>query len=302
MGVEKLFYLHAIQTPGAFLTQLDDVGAGLNVDEMVGYAAGHADPLFRAAMAERPDVTFTTPMLATILAGGLYGTDLTSGDTYLYYKRGTNKGNRYAKAATEHFRVLLHNAYLYWMGISAGHRQTATVNCRIKPLTDVSGNSPWQAAGSLALPVTAQTASEFFTMGPVKIGSTFLKGLQRWDLNLGLQLAEEGADGEIWDSHCGVDAVNPVLSVTGCDLSPWADYGGGGAVSVTAYLLKKQNNGNNYGAGTSNHIKLTGSAFAFTRGTSRGGRQRSETSWQIGFTSADDATAPLTLAFNQAVT
>lgn len=277
MPVGTVDYLHGLLLPSAsFISQLEDLTPASNTELVTGYAAGHPDPLFRAVAGQTPDVRFSTPQLALALAGiGLYGVDLSGGNTDLYYKKAVDLGVREAAASTVHKRIRATQGMMVWDQIRATHQQTATITCRMIPTYDGT-NAPFAALGSVALAGTP-TAAEYFTLGRVKINGTFLPSVQEVSYSLRPQLNIVGSEGEVWPTHVDVQTHDPMVTLTGKALQPWIDYGlaGGAITSIVVYFRKKLKNGHNVPDGTAQHIALTSSDGIIVPESIRGGGSRS---------------------------
>ena len=265
MGVATVDYLHGILLPDdTLLSELTDCTPGANSNYLTGYASGHDEPLFRSVSGQTPDASFTSCNIKTILdliiaGGNNYGLDLSAGNTDLLYKRGQDLGVRYAAAAAQHARLRAAQAFLYWNTISASHQQNADIACRLVAAYDGT-NVPLVPAGTIALSGTP-AATEFYTLGPVKINGAWLTNEQDWSLSSGVTPEEAGAAGEIWNSYVGIKQTDPVLTVN-CLGNPWALEALTGTAIATGlllYLRKKDADGHNVADATEEHIKFSAS-------------------------------------------
>ena len=263
MTVSNVYVLHGVNFPGGqFLSELTSGTPATNLDDLMGYASGHPDPLFVANKRAKPDVSFSTPQVKTMLtlcgAGGM--ADLSAGNTDLYYKQATNLGERQSAASTVHKRFRMASGAVYWTEVSAGQDEDATLSGRICPIYNGT-NAPLVPAGSIALAGTP-SGSEFFTLGPVKVNGTELPGIKRVTISLGLTATEEAASGELYTSFCGVQQRAPVVTIETLQVDAWDGYGllGTAISSLVVYLRRRDPDGSLYANGSSQHISFTASA------------------------------------------
>ncbi|MGE0605550.1 MAG: hypothetical protein AB7O62_00385 [Pirellulales bacterium] len=265
MSTGQTNVLHGLLFPSAaFISEFSSSQTNINVDELTGLASGHAQPLFTGGAGERPDYTFSTPQIATLLTAlGLYGTDLSAGNTDVYQKAATDLGNRVADGTTSHHRLRMANAFGYVTSIRAAHGQVAEISARIVPSWDGS-TVPLTPAGSVALSGTA-AAIEYFTLGPVKINGTALAGVQEWSLDLGCQIAELSSDGDIYTSFIYLKEIIPTISVRGTGTDWQATYGTAGTAlsALTLYLRRRAVDGYNVSGSTNIAITATNGTVRF---------------------------------------
>lgn len=304
MSVSTVHYTHGIVLPSAtFLGALSDCTPQNQLDYLVGYASGHATPLFTGIRRARPAVEFTCAQIATALGEtGLTGASQAAGNTDLYLKKATDLGNREADASLAHIRLRMSLAYLYWSQINARQGQDAEIRLRCVPTWDGT-NAPIVAAGSLALAGTA-AASEFFTLGPVKVNGSFLTGIQSMSLDLGFEPQEAAGDGDVFTSFFGLKAINPVLTLETLDASAWTSYGVGGLAlsAILIYLRKKEPDQGNYSDASTQHIKLTGTNGLVAIEQSAGAANNEHvTTVRIALRPVNSAAAALTIATGQAI-
>ena len=264
MSTNAKYYLHGIQLPsGAWITDLTDTTPATNTQQIVEYAAGQFVPSFRGAHGARPEITFATTQLKTILdACGMTGVDYTGQSVYLYYRKAVNRGTRQAIAGAVHERILCREAYLYWQRISVSQGQLASIDCRLLPTYDGT-NAPLVATGSVAIPAQ-QVFSLPYVLGPVNFntggGLTQVPGLASWTLELNPTIDEEASDGEDFLSWAGCQQHDPVLTCMPRDHSYWDSIGLDGLqlTGATFYARKRQADKTRVHAnGQAEHIKFT---------------------------------------------
>ncbi len=307
MGVSNLYYLHGILLPsGTFLSQIMDTTPGSNTEQLTGYAAGHPHPLFRAVRNQQPDISFRSPavgqVLTAILAGGdNYALDLSAGNTDLLYKRGQHLGFRYAAAASQHERLRAKTGMLFWQTIQATHRQDAEIACRMLVAYDGVNNALAQVGTGTLTGTPA--ASQFYTLGPVKLNGSWLGGEQSWSLASGLAPEQQGAAGEPWDSYIGARVTDDIVTITAMG-KPWAGLSLEGSVvsSVILYLRAKTADGNNVADGTASHIKIVATNGMLLPEQATGGENNPATSTlRLALRAASSAANPLAITVGAAI-
>jgi hypothetical protein len=304
MSTNNQYYLHGILLPsGEWISQLTDTTPSHNVQKIVEYAAGSLVPSFRGAHGARPDVTFTSTQLGTILAAtGLWGAAYAATNVDLFYRLGSNLGTRAALASSAHLRIRAVRSVLYWDRISAKQGDLATISCRLVPTFDGT-NPPLVATGSLAI-ATQPLAVAPYTLGPVKLNGVSLDAIAGWDLALNPEINEKASGGDSWTSFCGINRHNPVLTVTPEDLGNWATIGHTGLqlTSLVAYLRKKSADlVTNVANGTAEHIAFSATdnpcGIATIENSSGGIGSPATASIQCGLRVTNAATThPLTLS------
>jgi len=251
MGVSNLWFLHGVLLPSAtFLSELTDLSPTSGIDELVGRASGHPDPLFLAARKINPGIAFESPSVAQVLTacGATFAADLSGGNTDLHYKKGANLGVRLADATAGHQRFRMASGMMFWEEISATHQQDAVIRARIIPTYNGSV-APIVPAGGLALAGTA-AAGSFYTLGPIFINGTELNGIESMRLTLGAQVMELSSGGDVYTTFAGIGQREPVLEITSLETGAWVTYGLNGTAlngssGVVAYLRTKTADGTN---------------------------------------------------------
>jgi len=260
MATTELFYLSGILLPtSSWISELTDTTPAVNVEQITGYAAGGVSPDFVGAYGSIPDITFTTPQVATVLAlcgSGWY--DLSAGNTDLYYQASTRLGAREAIADLDHLQIRAVRALLTWDRITARQNQDAEISCRIIPTYDGT-NLPLVPTKEQAIPSCAQ-ATERFTLGPAAINTTTITGLQGWSLENRPQLDVIADSGEPYASYAGIQRFEPAFSFDTFDLEWWNTIGIAGLTlsSLTAYLRRlSPDTDTPYANNQSQHISIT---------------------------------------------
>jgi hypothetical protein len=296
MSVDTLHVLHAIYKSGLSITQLSDGVANQTFNELIGMSAGHHYPLFTGILENKPEITFRSPQLRTLLtAFGISGLDISGANTDLEWRKAVDLGARTAISGAN-IRTRLTQGLIYPRTITAQQGQVAEMDGRISVTWDGS-NNPFVPAGA-AITATPQ-AAEQFTLGPCKINGTWVAGVKEVTIDTGAQLFEELADGDLYPTFAGIMEHNPIsVTIRTHVATNWTTYGVTTGTALTAflgYLRRIQADLGPYGTGSSQHIKFAGD-YGIVLGTSGrgGGNQPVSTELRILFRQDDySAAAPL---------
>lgn len=307
MSVPSLHVLHGLvsTSPSFFLSQIHSSRLSTEIEQSIAAAAGVPFPQFVANTGQRPNITFETSQLATLLGQtGLSGVDLTAGTTSLYLKKAKQLARREANASTVHTRFLAEQCGLFWTTITARNRGRATASCVLKIPYDGS-NEPIVPAGSVALAGTS-TASEWFVAGPVKLNGVQFQGVQEITIDSGLRFIEAGSDSDLYDTFVAVEQVAPTITIRTLDATVLSTMGlNGAAVGGSGFVvyLKAATSGANYAsAGSSAHIKFSGTVGQYkVNEIAAGDNSPAMTEWVITPVGADASTDPITVATGQTI-
>lgn len=258
--LQQIYVLHGIQTPTTFYSQLEEASPTPGINAMLQGPAGAAWPNFRGIRSLKPEVSFRTSQLTTLLAQCPAGfASLAAGNTDLYYRAVTELGTRVADGTAVHKRLRIAKGFMHWTSLSARHQQEASASGRVVAIADGT-HVPIVAAGTVALSGTPG-AGQSFGLGPVTVNSVPLDGVQEMTVDLGITLYQVGGASLVYDTCVAVKEYNPVITLRGLDLSAWTTYGiaGTALTGLTAYLraLRSDADGAAYEAdATAAHIKF----------------------------------------------
>lgn len=302
---DSKFFLHGLKlASGLTLTQLTDLGEGLNSEIVRGYSAGHPHPMFTGLSAQAPAFSFSTQQLASLFAAcGINGL-AQSGNCDLFFRAGKLNDEREALATTAHQRVRATGGYLSWNTVGAAGTAVAEASGSFMPTYDGT-NAILVPTGSVAATAITPAAAEMFKLGPVVINGTVLKGLQSWSLGTNPQITPEFASGIVWPGWCGLEATDPVLTLTTLRKEALVDYGvlGTAISSLVFYLRRIQIGAGPYGDGSSQHIKFTAAGgMVIYDSTQSGGNQKAAPTIMIRLHSTDSSVLPVTVATAQQIT
>jgi len=249
---------------------------------------------------QAPSFSFTTFHLATALTNiGLTGLKLSTLVTglELWYQKHLNESTR---EATLKHRKLLAKAGLVVprrLTVSHGPGQHASVTYEVI-ITYVSPNDPIIITDDLTLP-TAEADDERFALGPWQIGGKTLAHFRSLEIDFGINVVAESADGDIWPTFCSIESITPTITARGIDPEwfkstniPLAGLACTHADTI-GYLRKREIAGGFVLA--AEHIKFTAAGLAhIVQAGEASGQGATETSLAIPLI-GDGTNAPLTI-------
>lgn len=299
MPVSSLGVLHGIQNSSTFLSQISNVRATTDIQNIIAESAGLPFPVFTGPMAISPSLAFDCTQLKTILdlTGALSSiVDLSGANTDLYFKAVTDLGRRLADATGGHIRFRMSQAYLALNQITAGHNSEASASCIIGTTYDGT-NAPLVAAGSTALSGTPTGATHWLA-GPVSLNGSALVGIQDVSIDFGRRLIIVAGDGELYPTFCACQFYSPTITFR-TYTHAWQTYGivgtalSGSAGACTSYLRKVSSTGR-VADGTAQHIKFTGTTGTIQVDEATGGNNDpSMVTVRVTLVGADASTEPI---------
>lgn len=303
----EVYYVHGILLPsGTLLSQLTDITPDTNSDLLTGRSAGWPYPLFRGIREQNPEFAFTSEQIGTILAaivagGNNYALDLSAGNTDLMCRQGQDLAIRYSAAASQHERLRMARAILAWETISAAHKGDATIACRLVGTYD-GVNAAVTQVGTGTLTGTP-ASDEHYTLGPVKIGSSWLGVPQNMSIASGIEWERAGGGNDPAPRYTGVRQTDEIITLTTLG-KPWGGYGLSGGVisSMSVFLCRKEPDAHNYADATAVHIKLaiTNGIILPQSGTG-GGNNPMESTLRVAVRAASGSAAVLTITTGVAI-
>lgn len=299
MAVASVGVLHGVQNSSTFLSQISNLRATTEIQNIIAESAGLPFPLFTGPMAIAPSLNFDCTQLKTILdmTGALSSiVDLSGANTDLFFKATQDMGRRVADATTGHIRFRMAQAYLALNQITAGSNSEASANVVLGTTYDGT-NAPLVAAGSLALSGTP-TGATHWVAGPVSLNGSSLVGIQDISIEFNRQLLILSGDGELYPTFCACQFYSPVLTFRTLT-HVWQTYGitgtalSGSAGAVTAYLRKVSSTGR-VADGTAQHIKFTGTTGTIQVDEATGGNNEpSMVTVRVTLVGSDSTTEPI---------
>ena len=262
MAISTIHRLDKITGPVA-LTEINSSKISAGIATMMETPAGHLHPMFRANKDQKPVVEFSTPQLATFLTAttGVTGYAIISTPLVVWIKKANNVGN-IARATASHSKITVNLGILHCASISLPHNGRA--ECRGIVTASYDGtNDPLVYANSTALNGNL-TATEYFCAGPASFNGTSLPGIKSIDVDFGVELLHESADGELWPSFVGIQHVAPTVTIKLFEKVNWNTITLQGTAlngsSGLVFYARKYANGSpsRVANGTAEHIKFVG--------------------------------------------
>jgi hypothetical protein len=229
------------------------ISAGIEM--MMEKPAGHTHDMFAAIMRQRPKTEFSTPQLATIL-GLIPVSGVALGASTLYLKKAAAIA-AVARATAGHKKLVLNSLVAYWTQIRLPHNGKGEIQVVLCAVYDGT-NQPYVYTGSVALSGNL-TSTEYFGAGPVSINGVAVPGVQEITIQSGIQLYEEGASTEVYDTFVGVETTGVTVTVQTKEMTNWSVLGlNGVALDGTAglafYARAFKNQDTRYADSATSHI------------------------------------------------
>lgn len=263
MSISNVYRMHSIDLGSGSITQLTDLNLNTGIAELVVAPSGDVAPGFTGINEGRPEMSFSTQQLKTILdectQDGI-SADLSGGNVDAFYRIADPFGQLTAEASSAHMRArCASNSMLCWSTIRANQGGLADVSCRLVPIM-IDSNAPMQVAASQAI-ATAASVQELFTLGPVKLNGSFVSGVQDLTIDSGISVRVLADSGSPWPTFVHVDAVAPRIRFTTAEAGILATLGVTGTplTALIVYLRKKAAGGAvaNVADATAEHIGFT---------------------------------------------
>lgn len=303
--------LDLIQLPGpAYISQITNQSNSMNIETETGYGSANVHPLFSAVVNQVPTISFSTTMIATLLANAPFIGAGISASTAFYWKLAAATGS-VARGSSSHLKTTMTLGYIHWTQISLQHDSVGSVDAEVTVGFDGS-NEPLVPAGSQTLPSNV-TDLERFMVGPVYINGSQLgvNAIKSVTVESGIELDIEGGDGTVWPTQIALRLTKPVITVVTNEVSPIVTTGVDGVAldgsnGIVAYgrkLTKNQAGGvSRVANGTSQHLSFTGlNGHYWVETQSADGNTPAQTTIRAELTALNDTTIPLLTATNATI-
>ncbi len=143
--------------------------------------------------------------------------------------------------------------------ISASQDAEAGITIKYKIYLASSDGVTAPAAFNTSVTLGSQAFNESYSMGPVKIDSTFIDGLKSWSYKFGITVKVDRYGGGIYPTMSGIviSEVNPEMDLTFEDMASAAAFGHYGAIgSATAFARKNVHGGTRVADATGGHFSV----------------------------------------------
>lgn len=305
MAVSAVYKLDKIVLPSAVETsQITRSRWDAGIESILERPAGHAHPMFRGTLMQRPKLEFSTTDIGTILGViGVGGAAL--GSTSTYMKAAAQVGN-VARATTGHKRIVLPASLGYWTQIKLPHNGRAEIDVCLQAQWDGT-NDPFVYTASVALSGNL-TSPNYFGCGPCSINGSLVPQVQEITIDSGIKLIQAGTASEPWDTFVAVEETAPTVTIKCFSEINWSGLGLiglalNGSSGLVFYARKYAAGGTRVADATASHIKfigLNGSAIPVDS-NGEGAGLISDT-LRVELISASDSVLPLTGTVGSAIT
>lgn len=289
-------------TPTATFSTIQNQDIKGGAEWFTVHPAGHPAPLFGAISKVRPEISFSTPQIDTVLGALTTWGAAISAKTYQKLSSGVAP---YARSATTSYKHTIAQALAFWSNITLPATGEASANVMVRPIYDGT-NSPIAFAGSSALPSGVLVATNEFAAGPVSINGTALDGIQSITISSGTNFMSKGDASSVYDTYGDLSVGQCVVTIKTLNRINWSTIilSGLGVTDLTFYAKKWANKSSNsfVANATAEHI-LFNSATALARpdDTSASGGDLYSDTMSFLVLAPDDTTAPLSVTLLSAI-
>ena len=266
MGVDNKHSLFAAVVDSTTLGGISQENISLGTQALGEPRGGELYTRQQAVVAQAPRAGFSTDHVAAGLdLCGVAGISISAlGSGLMLYLQKISKTGPVAGSVHRKFTIV--DGVMVPTSLSVSHGGNATLGFDAVATYDGS-NDPLQIADDQALP-TQSTVVQTFTLGPTTIGAVSLDNIRSLEVNFGLQVVAEGADGDIWPTEAAIVAIEPTITLRGID-PKWLKAANipltGKATThanTTIYLRKRTATGFVADA-TAEHIKITADGLVY---------------------------------------
>ena len=259
---------------------------------------------------QAPVGSFATFHVATALANiGLEGLAIGGLATGLEMWLQKHLSESTREGATKHRQFTMTAGLVVPRTLTVGHGpgQHASVAYEIISTWDGT-NDPFTITDLQSLPTAEPDDERFALASDGTIGAKSLTHFRQLEIDFGINVVTEGADGDLWPTFCSIESITPTITLRGID-PEWlkaANVPLAGLACTHAntaiYLRKRAIGGTFVIDGTAEHIKMTAAGLAHVVTAADASVQAaSETSLVIPLY-GDGSNAPLTIDTASAIT
>lgn len=297
MALTTIHNLYSIMSGSTVIHQLGDATLSRNVSEIMETPVGGTMPLFVAETGQRPEVSFSSHQLQTLITLlGPSGAD--TGIVKLLGRKVANKTGPVATGAgTDHASWTAAVSMGYLNSITASNRQRATASGTIKLLWNGSDATVVYSGSTAIAAFTA--AAEQFVLGAIVIDGNVIEGTDGFSLNFNPMVAESDDDFQNDPPFAAVIKTEPVIEFTTTSPAIWSLNATAISTAVKINLVALSPSAQRVANATTSHI-LIEALDGQIRCESVGG-SKLLTRVTIKPVSADNSTMPVTLTVSNAV-
>lgn len=300
MALTKVYQLYAVKLGSTLFNELQDASLSANVTDLIEIPVGFNMPLFNAANGEKPELSFGTFAVKTLLGLlGVAGGD--AGIAKLLGRKISNKSGPVAVGSGAHASWTASASLGVIQQITAGNRQRAMANARIVFLKD--GSTAALVYSGTATVDSYTTAAEHYVLGPISIDGSTIEGTNDFNLSFNPQTEESDDNYESEPIFAAVRATQPIITFSTTDPAVWSlhntEIGTSTANGLKVNLLKLEANKKQYDSSASQHIVFA-AGLGRVRCESVGGSKQLTRVTVIPI-SPDGSAAPVTVTTDTAV-
>lgn len=259
MALSALYTLAAVNCAGTTICGItdDNIETGITLFE-IG-ADGSVNLKHVGVDTVMPVINFTTMEIAKALDVTGMGGAAISSNAVLYLQQCTQDGTR--KASTDHVTATIAAGFVQPVSISApSNGGKATMSVAIHARSTDGSTAPIAYATGATYGLTV-SESEGFVAGPVSLNGSALAGVQNTNLDFGVSVGKQTADGEIYPTFLWVQEQKPRITIETLDPTVVNTYGvtgtAQGSSDSVVYLRKVAKNGTRVANATAEHISFT---------------------------------------------
>lgn len=250
MAFLDAYTLHAVGVNSTLIDQVTARGFEAGRDFQRFLADGGADPEFGFVNSISPSGTITTNGVDKgLTVAGIGGTEITAG-LDLWYQKVDPNGVR--ESGSNHARVTLGTGLIVPRSISADNGGPASMTFEVFGVSSDGTTAPHSIATGAALGETS-SINEAFTLGGVTLNGGALDGVQSVEIDFGIRVELQRANGEPYPRLAYIAERQPVITITALDIAGLvsSDFvvGEGIATTSTITLQAVTQNGTRAGTG-----------------------------------------------------
>ena len=207
------YTLHAasLASPAIQIGQIQDSDVSPNVAEMLQRGDSQIDATAVAIDSIDPSISFTSTMVATLIANlGISGVPISSATGFVGYLKKRSPGATYTSGST-HTSLTVKKGVIVPVSLTAS-LSSAAMSVVVHTSYDGT-NLPIVKADSVALPAISPLTKEMYVCGPAAIEGTAVGGVQSITINFGLSVNGRRGDGKAFFEEVFIDARNPSVSI-----------------------------------------------------------------------------------------
>lgn len=263
MAVTKKFVVSSSKIGSTVINGIVRSSDNLNTEIINDPTTGSLDPKYTGIRQVKPTAEIVTKAIETALgACGIGGVDMSSSVVVQYLQKLLDGGGR---ASSGHLSRTFNAGLMVLGNLSVSQGQDAELTLRIHAGFDGT-NDPIAYAESVTLPT--DTDVERFTLGPCTVESVAMTGVTALEVDFGIEVVQEGADGDVYPTIVYMNTRSPTITITCMDasLAGSSDFPIGGLAAThanTDCFLRKLTKGGTVEANASEeHIKITAAGTA----------------------------------------